>query len=246
MSILDQTFVDFELIIVDDCSDDGSWEVLCELQNEDHRIRLFRSEENSGIAKTLNKALSESLGTYLLRMDSDDICPPHRLETQINFLKGSGLDICSTNLTFIDSSGAEIGRRSYSAQIDKVMVLESPIAHPTVLMKREVFEKYGNYRSEFDPADDYELWLRYYSNGCTFGLVEEYLYSYRQHEGQVKTNRTKQQLKATIRVKEYAVATYGIRLGVTGRLRLWAEKVLLLLPNRFVLWLFFLLKSQRS
>jgi glycosyltransferase involved in cell wall biosynthesis len=243
-SILNQTYRNFEFIIVDDSSTDNSWKIIQDYVKKDKRIRAFRNEKNSGVTVTLNNGLKHCKGEFIARMDSDDFVSSSRFERQISLLERKNADICSTNLCFVSSNGAIIGKRNYSDDISKVIFFESPICHASVLMKKELFDKFGVYNNSFNSAEDYDLWFRFYSNGAKFVLLKDYSYFYRQHGNTVKQLKTKKQIKTTVVIKKNAMKTYGLKFPFTAKLRIYAEQLLSYMPKQFILLLFYLVKRK--
>lgn len=184
-SILDQTWKNFELIIVDDCSTDKTFAILQKLAQEDLRIKLYRNEANLKICKTLNRAWSYATGNYIARMDGDDVSTPDRFQVLMNFLythKKCGL--VGSGMITIDETGKEL---SYSSlvhsnyYIKKVIKYRSPIAHIWIA-RREVYEKLKGYR-EIPYAEDADFIFRCVRNGFELANVREYLYKCRIRNG---------------------------------------------------------------
>ena len=245
-SILEQTYEDFELIIVDDCSTDGSWQIIQEYVKKDSRVRAYKNEKNQGIPKTRNRAVSLANGEYLAQMDSDDISFKDRFEKQMAlFLEN---DVVGSDIVLIDQNDRKVGTREYCFNsIGRVILKESPLANPTTIFKRELIDKYGNYDENCSFGEDYDLWLRFYSKGAKFSGVSEVLYYYRQHSGQSKYTRTKETLRKTIYVKLKSKKKYGLKFGVGDWCRLICEFVLLaLVPKRLILLLFYLQNNSKK
>ena len=161
-SILNQTYKNFEFIIVDDASTDKSWEYLRSLR--DKRVKLIKNKKNLGLAASLNIALRQAQGDFVARMDADDISLPIRLEDQVNFLNiNKTIDVCGTFAKLIDEKNNIIGKLKYSTspqQIKKVLILKNPIIHPTLMARKTFFQKLNGYQSDYDGAEDYELLMR--------------------------------------------------------------------------------------
>ena len=164
-SVLSQTYKHFELIVVDDGSTDSSLEILSEIAKRDERVRVLTSSENCGIVSALNRALSVAKGTFIMRMDSDDICTPQRLEWQVQYLMthpdisvlGGYVEMFSSS----DSSSTKIVRHPTNpALLHFSMFLYCTIVHPSVLMRISVLRKFNGYRSSHNHVEDYDLWLR--------------------------------------------------------------------------------------
>lgn len=161
-SILDQTYKNFEFVIVNDASIDETWKYLKTLR--DKRIKLIKNSKNLGLALSLNKALKQSFGDYIARMDADDISLPQRLATQLKFMqKNPTVDICGTWTKLIDENDNIIGKVHKAAKdkdIKKMNKYITGVVHPTWLVKKKVFEKLKGYDSRFDMVEDFDFLLR--------------------------------------------------------------------------------------
>ena len=107
-SVLAQTYNNWEMIIVDDCSSDKSFEIACAYSNKDKRIKVFKNEKNSGAAISRNKAIEMSRGEYLAFLDSDDIWMPNKIQTQLSFMKQHNCDFSFTEYEHIDENGISL------------------------------------------------------------------------------------------------------------------------------------------
>ena len=243
-SILNQTYKDFEFIIIDDCSTDNSWNIIQEYARKDKRIRAYRNEKNLGVSGTLNYGLSHVTGEFIARMDSDDISSKLRFEKQVKKLE-EGFDVVGSDIKIINSSSKIIGSRVYRDDISNVIVIESPLAHPSVMFRASLIKDLGVYSSSFKVSQDYDLWLRFYSYGAKFHIIHEPLLRYRVHDTQVKSTKTKEVIRTVLAIKKNAKKQYRMKFGVRGEIRMVLERVLLILPSSFVLWLFYLLRGLR-
>ena len=172
-SMLNQSFTPFELILVDNNSDDTSVEIAQKLIQKDSRCILIK-EKQQGIAFALNAGLAHCQGQYIARMDADDISLPHRLQQQYRFLEDNpGIDVVAGKAKYRGSSSETKGFERYvrwsnsiksSSQIALNRFVESPIIHPTVMWRTEVSNTYGAYQHGSFP-EDYELWLRWMDRG---------------------------------------------------------------------------------
>jgi glycosyltransferase involved in cell wall biosynthesis len=182
-SILNQTLQDFQLIIIDDASTDGTYELIQAFS--DSRIQLVRKTKNTGYVDSLNMGLALTTGKYIARMDGDDISLPHRLEKQIDILESDeSLGICGSNYQVIDEEGTLNPQKNWpgnSLPAFWELLWENPIAHPTVVMRTEVLRQYGfQYNTEKHPAEDYDLWCRMSLVTKIYRMDEVLLY-YRVH-----------------------------------------------------------------
>ena len=161
-SILNQTYKDFEFIIVDDASTDDSLKYLKGIN--DKRIKILSNEKNLGLAVSLNKALNAARGEYIARMDADDISKPERLHIQLNFMElNPQIDICGSFVSVIDENGKLVGsikKPTTDDKIKKQIYWLTPLLHPTWFAKKEVFTKLKGYDKKWDYVEDFEFLIR--------------------------------------------------------------------------------------
>lgn len=160
-SIINQSFKSFELIVINDGSTDGS---LNKIQSfEDERIRLF-SQKNSGLPKSLNKAINLSRGKYIARIDADDICFKNRIESQFYYMeRNPNVDILGSNAMIIDEAGKILHQKkvlSHSEDIHLSAHLFCPLIHPTYFVKKSTYKELNGYDENFQYAQDYDFILR--------------------------------------------------------------------------------------
>ena len=189
-SILAQSFTDFEFLIIDDGSTDGSQSIV--RSYDDSRIRFVQNEKNIGVAATLNRGFDLARGEYIARMDADDISMPHRLERQIDFMEESPeVGVSGTWIRLFGDQPRVVDRCPVGASVVKAyMLFDNPLYHPTVIMQRNLIEKYNlRYDSHFNRAEDYDLWLRA-ANHFLLNNLPEVLVMMRHHKNSI-TNTTK-------------------------------------------------------
>lgn len=196
-SILNQTFSDFELIIIDDASTDKSVEII--QSYSDSRIHLHVKPQNSGLTKSLNYGISIAKGEYIARMDSDDISLPTRFQKQVEILDhNSNIIVCGTAYQFIGSETVIYNPSKYE-NIKVGLLRDSCIGHPTVMIRKSVLEVNSIlYDENMEMAEDYDLWVRLLQFGELFNFPE-ILLQYRIHNNQVSNVKYELQMqKATI------------------------------------------------
>lgn len=184
-SILNQTFKDFEFLIIDDGSTDNSVELIKKFN--DHRIVFVKNNKNIGLIKTLNKGLDLAQGEYVARMDQDDISLQKRLSMQVAFMdKNSDCGVCGSWIkTFGDVKSQIIKYETDPDAIRAQLLFLNPLAHPTTILRKEVFNKFNlRYDDFYKNAEDYELWTRVinFSKICN---IPEVLLNYRVSQGQI-------------------------------------------------------------
>lgn len=185
-SILNQTYTDFEFIIINDGSTDRTKEIIDSYN--DSRIVYLENEKNSGIVVTLNKGLDFSTGEYIARMDADDVAVGNRLEKQVTYMeKNKNVGLLGTGIRIFGDE-IEASDRVFttdSKQLKAELLFSSCIAHPTVMIRRDVLEQNKlRYNSEFAGAEDYCLWWEI-SKVCTISTLPDILLNYRIHSSQI-------------------------------------------------------------
>lgn len=189
-SILDQTFSDFEFIIVLDNPDRTDlYELILKYSEIDSRIIHIINKQNEGLTKSLNKAIELSRGKYIARMDADDISMANRLEKQISFFfNNSDIDLVGTNAIFINEDGVIINRNrklpERSFLIKKLLKYNNYFIHPTWMFKREIFFKIGFYKDIYC-AEDYDFICRLIIHGYRVTNINEYLFKYRRRSNSI-------------------------------------------------------------
>ena len=198
--ILDQTYSNYEFIIIDDGSIDKS--VVIIKRFKDSRIRLFECE-HKGIVKQLNYGLNIAKGKYIARMDADDLCNKNRLKMQIDYLvNNSNILLVGTNYYYINSNNKIISKKKlpeYHEDIEFMMPINASILHPTILTYKSVFDEVGSYKEEFWLAEDHELFLRMLKYNIRCYNIQNFLYSYRNHSSSTSFKFETQAVKASYR-----------------------------------------------
>lgn len=181
-SILTQDFNDFELLIIDDASTDGSSAILRKLTLHDPRIKVIRNDVNNGLGQALALGVKEARGDYVIRMDADDLAVPGRLRRQVEYLdQHPQIDILGGGAVEIDYAGTVGPRRVMPLEHDRIVgsIWACPLIHPTVAFRRRRVLAAGNYNPALRRRQDYELWFRCVREGLRFANLAEPLVYYR-------------------------------------------------------------------
>lgn len=198
-SVLEQSYRNFEFIIV--CDGVKSEFDYISSTYHDSRIRLLYNDQNMGLPFSLNRAISESSGAYIARMDSDDINMPNRLQEEMNYLNKNGLDICGTVAKLFGDTNKIKRIPFYSPEEIKTQILfRATLIHPTVLGKKSVFAE-NKYNERFLYSQDFELWSRL-SDSYKIGNCNKVLFYYRIHKKQSPIAKQKAQIKYASKIIE--------------------------------------------
>ncbi|MBW2734763.1 MAG: glycosyltransferase [Deltaproteobacteria bacterium] len=188
-SLASQSHREHEVIVVDDGSQDESIDIVKGFAQRDPRVRLVEPGA-VGLVAALNIAAQEARAPILARMDADDICMPYRLRRQLSWLRRRPeLTVVGSLVETFGSAADNAGWQRYikwlnscrdEERIARELLVESPLAHPSVMMRRGPFESVGGYR-DFDGPEDYDLWLRLARAGARFAKVPVVLLRWRDH-----------------------------------------------------------------
>jgi hypothetical protein len=163
-SILLQDEADFEFLIIDDCSKDGSPSLIRSLAARDRRIRPIFHRTNAGLAHTLNEGLHEARGELVARMDQDDIALPNRISTQVRFLRSRPRVAVAGSFVYHMGRTLRLDRLvrvpTDHGEITNTLARQNCLYHPSVMLRRDSILALDGYRSEFHNSEDYDLWLR--------------------------------------------------------------------------------------
>jgi glycosyltransferase involved in cell wall biosynthesis len=208
-SIQQQTFTDWELIIIDDGSTDQTWPIVSDQAGRDKRITAIRNEQNLGTAGALNKGLALAQGDFITRQDGDDISEPGRLAAQLDFLRQhTDIGAVGTAVTLIDDTGQQLGQTQYpqhDQQIQETLLDHMCFCGPTVMARRDIFVAAGLYfNNDLSYSEDYDLCLRLAEAGKLANL-DQPLYQYRQHAHSVSHSRRYQQIRRKVEALAHAL-----------------------------------------
>ena len=203
-SVINQTFRNWELIIINDCSTDSTGEILADLASKDDRIKVYTNEVNLKLPSSLNKAISLCNGKYIARMDADDICLPERFSEQYKFMEENS-DIALSSCRFMTvkkgvyaSGGA--GGRCDSDALKAMLLVANPILHPGVIAKQEVMKELG-YDTTLTCTEDLELWTRMAANNYKLKILDECLLIYRLHDKQITSTTLERQHTEVLKIQ---------------------------------------------
>lgn len=190
-SVLNQTYKDIELLIIDDCSTDATWSIIEELANKDQRIVLFRNEVNSGVSKTRYYGLQKAKGDWIAILDSDDAWKSDKLEKQIDIYKKTGAELIFTGSAFMDEDNNKL---EWTLQVPKEidyrqLLKQNLVSNSSVLIKKALYEKH--YASGDEMHEDFATWLGVLRSGKKAHGINEPLLIYRVTKSSKSGNKLK-------------------------------------------------------
>lgn len=188
-SILNQTFTNFEFLILDDCSTDQSVPIIQSYKDE--RIKLIINGENMGQSGTMNRGIELAMGKYIARLDQDDLSREDRLQVQIEKISGLNKTILGSYTYAIDKKSQIIGYSKFPLDNDSIidaLAISSPLAHSSIFMKKEDIVSLGGYSNKYKIAMDWDLWIRAANMNYNFINIPEYLVGLRIHGKQISQN----------------------------------------------------------
>ncbi|MBI2596890.1 glycosyltransferase [Candidatus Daviesbacteria bacterium] len=248
-SILDQTFHNFELIIIDDASSDKTRNIIKAYMKKDARIKMIINKKNLKLAGSLNEGIEKAKTQIIARMDPDDISDPERLITQFKFLKEHPrVAIVGTNIQIINNEGKIISKREYpttSAELKKIMFRYSPFAHPAIMFRKNIFEEFGGYDETMKVCEDIDLWFKIGSK-YEFANIPKILLTYRL----LSTSGTHSNLKTVeilgFKIKFNAIYKYHYKPSIYDILYNLLEFISLwFIPDKIRIWSYNFLRSRK-
>lgn len=218
-SVLNQTYKNFEFIIIDDCSTDNSLDII--RSYDDKRIRILKNEKNLGITKSLNRGLAIAQGEFVARMDADDICLPQRFEKQVEFLKNNPqVIVCGAGVELIGNWQGKYSHQRLCREIPdketfRIQLLFGNypnIVHPTAMFDRKKLDLYKiKYNEDYIYAQDYRMWVSCSEHGECENIPETLLY-YRVHGGAVSGSKKEQQDACALGIMKEQLLKLGLDL----------------------------------
>jgi glycosyltransferase involved in cell wall biosynthesis len=218
-SIVDQTFKDFEALVIDESTDPSCAEACQTFCERDARFVYVRPPARLGLAGSLNLGISSSKGEFIARFDSDDIARPDRLDKQLAFMRAHPkVGVLGGAMDIINNAGVVKAHRRYPTDhhaIERKFLSTNALAHPTVMMRQSAIRQVGGYDPSFKYSEDLELWLRMLNQGITMANLPDVLIQYRQEH----TNRPTDNWKFNVRARrKNRSARYPVRsfLGIVA------------------------------
>ena len=215
-SVLNQTYTRWELILLDDGSSDSSLQIAKEYSKKDNRIKVITDGMNKKLPTRLNQLTIESNGSYIARMDADDIMHPERIEKQVRFLENNkSYDLVSSGLVSIDNSNKVRGFRAVTRVYNdfSTIRLGYPVVHPSVMARKSWYDR-NQYCESYPRAEDFELWTRaIISNDFKMAVLSDLLLFYRE-EGNLDLDKIIGSYKDILKIYKKYYSKKGLDISV--------------------------------
>lgn len=190
-SVIQQTYADFELIIINDCSTDRTVDVINEFIKKDARIRLINNSKNMGVSYTRKHGLNEAEGSWIAILDSDDLWLPEKLAKQVEFQKKTNADLLYTGSGFMNVDGKQINWKLNVPEVItyRQLLKQNILSNSSALVRKDLYEKY--YAVGDDMHEDFAIWLQILRNGIKAYGINEPLLIYRLDDKSKSGNKLK-------------------------------------------------------
>ena len=174
-SVLNQTYKNVTLLILDDCSTDNTYEIIKKIKNKNNNLIIFKNKKNVGLTKSLNILINKVSTDFIARQDADDISLPNRFEEQITYLLDNNLDAC-TSRAINKKTNKKIPGFSFYLPVKLLLLYKNPFIHGTLLINKEVLNRIGNYNENFYFAQDFKLMKDLIDTKYNVGILNKVLY----------------------------------------------------------------------
>lgn len=247
-SVLKQTYTNFEIVAIDDCSTDNSLEILKEYEKKDPRIKLLINKENLGVCLSSNKCIDFAKGQYIARLDADDIMPPTRLATQYKYLTDNeDVTIVGGHLRMIDNDDNVIFLKHFPLEhedIKKIMFILMPIQQGSMMVNRvKLPTDFVWYDKAIPIGEDLDLIFRLLPYGKMANL-DEYMLDYRMVDDSLGRTNIKETFKWLYNVRVKAIKEYNVKPSFKDKFVIFVQRIMVYMFPRSVLeFLFFKLRK---
>lgn len=247
-SILNQTYKNWELIAIDDCSTDDSHLILRQYAELDERIRVFKNVSNIGVGETLDKGVKLAKGEFIARMDADDVSYSRRLEKQLLFLlENPDVIAVGGQCRLIDESGDKIGMKIFptdSSRLYTMLYSAAPIQHPTLMVNTHLLPKDFTWYDGWKKAQDLYLFFKLVNYG-KLANVDEVVLDYRYYRGGNSLKNPKDTFRLTKTIRWLGKTKFGYKPSLKAQaVNLLQSLVVATLPNFMIFWVFKALRNN--
>lgn len=233
LSVLNQTYKNFEFVIVNDGSTDNAGVILQELAKGDNRIKIFNNIGNIGLTKSLNRGIRESVGEYIARLDCGDLCSLERLEKEVHFLDNNqDIGLVGSWMQIINVEGKVIKEVKYpieDKQIKKDLIKYNPFVHSSIMFRREVGAKVGFYSEDYYYSQDYNFYFKIFPF-TKFANIPEFLVKYLRYPGSITETKNREQMRFANKARVYAIRQSYY--GKFANIYVWRNYLVALIPTK--------------
>lgn len=249
-SILNQTFIDFEFIIVDDASTDNSWKIIKSFAKKDNRIIPLKNKINLGVSLTSNIAISQAKGKYIARMDSDDISTPDRIRKQVDFLKNNPETVLiGGQCTIINENNQIIGEKKFpttNKQINNMIFWAVPVQQGFMMINRSLLpKKFSWYSPSKFSAEEVDLYFNLLKFG-QFANLNDNLYFYRQLSTSLSHQNPKKTFWITLKSRLRAINNGFYPSLIAILINILQIIIISVLPNHFIMSLWHYIRGIKK
>ena len=250
-SIIKQSYQNFEFVIVDDASTDGTFKILQKYALQDSRIKLLRNQKNRGVSETVRKAIDNARGEYIARMDADDISLPQRIFKQVQYLEKHPKTVAiGGQCILIDKKGAIIGQKTFPTKFEDIyryIFHFVPIQQPTLMVAvKRLPKNFDYYRGDLNTAEEIELIFKLFVHGKVENLNETLL-MYRMHDHNTSLQNIKKTFFLTLISRIQAMHYYNYKPTKLGILSTVLQTILVsILPQKAIFRLYALSRKTLS
>lgn len=248
-SVLNQTYKNFELIILDDASEDKSWQIIKKFVSKNEKVRIYRNKKNRGVGTSRSKLVKLSRGNFLAIFDADDKMAENRLEEQVNFLQDSKDVVAVGSWTkVIDSRSEEIGFRKLPCEHKKIyqmMYFLMGLQHPSIMINKKLLPKnFKWYPKRERKVVDLPVLFKLLRYG-KLANIPQFLTFYRVHDENLSLKKPKKTFKKAQIIRKKAVKLYDYKPNLKARLlNLLSRFVVSLLPEKYIFPLYSYFRKQ--
>lgn len=247
-SILNQTYENIEIVIIDDNSTDDTFKIAKEYKNKNPRISVYRNKNNLGIGANRSKGIKLSKGEYICWQDSDDIAFKDRVASQVEYLQAhKDVGVVGGFLEFMTEDGKTLKTRKYH-ELDEVLRKNifryNPVAQPAAMFRSEVYAKVGGYDASYSVSEDLEMLFRVGIH-YKFANVQKKVIRYRQLNSSLTRSNLKKMEKATLRLRKHYARNQAYQFSPVDSVYNFAQRISMVMPAQVRFALFQLIRGDK-
>jgi len=246
MSVVEQTYTNLEILVIDDCSTDRTLEIVKRIAKGDSRIRILENKHNLGIGGNRDKGVKNSCGEFICWQDADDISLPNRVSLQVDFLnKHPRVGVVGGFMTFFSEKG-ELTTRRYEqddASLRRTIFRYNPVSQPASMMRRECFAKVGGYDPSYRLSEDLEMQFRI-GEFYEFGNVQEVVLKYRQTQGSLTASNLRAMEIATLSIRKKYANSSAYHYSFLDAMYNTAQRASMFMPPKLRMFIFKIIRGD--